>query len=57
MIPFIPEEIRGKIKFIHEDVRVKDGVELNEEEKQIFDKFRPISEKVWRNQEWMMIKV
>ena len=27
MIPFIPEEIQGKIKFIHE-------------EKQIFDKFR-----------------
>ncbi len=40
MIPYIPEEIRGKIKFIHCDVKVKDGVRLNEKEQEIFDKFR-----------------
>lgn len=40
MIPFIPKELDGKITFIHHDVKVKDGISLNESEMKIFDKFR-----------------
>ena len=40
MIPYIPEEIQGKITFTHKDVKVKDGIKLTEEEQKIFDEFR-----------------
>lgn len=40
MIPYIPKEIKGKIKFSHLDVQVKGGIVLNEEEEKIFNEFR-----------------
>ena len=40
MIPYIPKEIEGKIKFSYLDVQVKDGIVLNEEEEKIFNEFR-----------------
>lgn len=40
MIPLIPKEIQGKIKFKHKDVLLKEGIVLNEAELEIFDKFR-----------------
>ena len=40
MMPCVPKEISGKIKFINHDVIIKKGITLNEEEKKIYDKFR-----------------
>ena len=40
MIPLIPKEIQGKIKFKHKDVLLKKEIVLNEAELEIFNKFR-----------------
>ena len=40
MIPWVPKEISKKIKFRNNDVLIKEGITLNEEEKKIYDKFR-----------------
>ena len=40
MIPCVPKEISKKIKFRNNDVLIKEGITLNEEEKKIYDKFR-----------------
>ena len=40
MIPIIPTELDGKIKFCHHDVKIKDDVTLSEEEMKVFQKFR-----------------
>lgn len=40
MLPYIPKELMGKIKFIPESVEPKDDVVFTEEEQEIFEKFK-----------------
>lgn len=40
MIPLIPKEIQGKIRFKPGDVAIKEGIVLKDDERKIFDKFR-----------------
>lgn len=40
MLPIVPEEISGKIKFWNNDVFVKEDIKLSENEQQVFDEFR-----------------
>ncbi len=40
MLPFIPKELMGKIKFIPGSVMPEDEVVFTEEEQKIFEKFK-----------------
>lgn len=40
MLIIPPKKLEGKIKFIHNDVVVRDGVEMTNEEKELLEKYR-----------------
>ena len=40
MLPFIPKELLGKIRFANDSVAPKEGVIFTEEEQKIFEKFK-----------------
>lgn len=40
MLPFIPKELMGKIRFANNSVFPKDNVIFTEEEQKIFEKFK-----------------
>lgn len=40
MLPYIPKELMGKIRFANDSVFPKDDVVFTEEEQKIFEKFK-----------------
>lgn len=40
MIPYIPKELRGKIRFVNDSVLPKNDVVFTKEEQKIFEKFK-----------------
>lgn len=49
MIPMIPKELVGKIRFKNSDVFIKEGVILTEEEQDLFTRFRKSVVEGWKD--------